>query len=293
MVNQPRGTAMKKIPFVRNRFLVLLWALLVGFSGLTAEADESPGITVSETGVVDAMPDSVELTATVEGNAELAGDAVKKYRGSKGRVIESLNALKIKGVTFVGSGVSVVSGTTANPIAALQAGQANQPKVADKVAVRERLIVTLSDINTISADDLLQSVVRIVEVLKDAGVLIGPGPKGMIEMQLSGAKPASLATFKLSNTDSYRQQAYEAALKQARAKAERLAQLAGVEISNIVSIRETAPTSKDDNNGGGIAAYFALIGGASSHQPEYTSVELHSIPVTVSLRVQFDIVNKK
>ena len=149
----------------------------MGLSGMTAKAEESPGITVSGIGVVEAMPDTVELTATVEGNAELAGDAVEKYRGSKRRVIESLNGLKIKGIAIVGSGLSVNSGTPANPLAAFQAGQANQPKVADKVAVQERLTVTLSGINTMSADNLLQSVTRILDVAKDAGVSHRSGPE--------------------------------------------------------------------------------------------------------------------
>ena len=135
---------------------------------------------------------------------------------------------------------------------------------------------------------------RILDVAKDAGGVIGSGPpKSIIEIQLSGAKPGPLATFKLSKTDVFRQQAYESALKQARAKAERLAQLAGVELGGIVAIRETAPVSKGDNSGGGMAAYFALIGGAPNNQREYTSVELHSIPVTVNLSVQFDIVKTK
>jgi hypothetical protein len=42
-----------------------------------------------------------------------------------------------------------------------------------------------------------------------------------------------------------------------------------------------------------MAAYFALIGGASSRQPEFTSTEFQSIPVTVNLSVQFDVVKKK
>ena len=282
---------MSRISVVRNRFFVLLSASLVGWSGMTAEAEESPGITVSGTGIVEAMPDTVELTATVVGNAELASDAVEKYRGNKRRVIKSLNGLNIKGVTVVGSGLSVISGTPANPMAAFQPGQANQPKVADKVAVQERLTVTLSGINTMSADKLLQSVTRIIDVTKDAGLVIGPGPKSMIQIQFSGGKPAALAIFKLSNTDSLRQEAYEAAMKQAQAKAERLAQLAGVELGDIVSIREAVPDSKGDDSGG-IAAYLALIGRASSKQPEYTSTQLQSIPITASLSVQFDIVKK-
>ncbi len=285
---------MNRFAIVRSRLVGLLWMSLVGFSGMTAAAEESPGITVSEIGVVEAMPDTVELTAMLEGNAELADDAVKKYRDNKRRVIEALNGLKIKGMTVAGAGLAVNSGTPANPMAAFQAGQANQPKLTDKVAVQERLTVTLSGIDTMSADNILQAVTRILDVAKDAGGVIGSGsPKSIIEIQLSGAKPGPLATFKLSKTDLPRQQAYEAALKQARAKAERLAQLAGVELGDIVSIRETAPVSKGDTSGGGMSAYLGLLGQASNKQPEYTSVELQSIPVTVSLSVQFGIVKKK
>ena len=208
---------MKTIAVVSSRFRVLLWVSLVGFPAVTVAAQDSPGITVSETGVVEAMPDTLELVAMVEGNAELADDAVKKFRDNKRRVTEALNGLKIKDMTVVGSGLSVNSGTPPNPMAALQ-GQANQPKVTDKVAVQEKLTVTLSGINTLSADNILQSVTRILDVAKDAGGVIGPGPKSMIEIQLSGAKPGPLATFKLGKPDALRQQAYEAALKQARAK---------------------------------------------------------------------------
>jgi uncharacterized protein YggE len=284
---------MNHIAVVRNRFFVLFWASLVGLSGMTAGAEESPGITVLGNGIVEAMPDSVELTATVEGNAELAGDAVEKYRGNKRRVLQSLGGLNIEGLTVVGSGLSVNSGTPVNPMAALQGGQANQAKVVDRVAIQERLTVTLSGINTMSADKLLELMMRIVDVAKDAGVIMGPGPMSLIEMQLSRGKPAALATFKLSNTDALRHQAYEAALKQARTKAEGLAQLAGVELGDIVSVREVEPVSKDDNKSTGIAPFFGLLGAASSDQPEYTSTELKSIPVTVNLSVRFQIVKKK
>ena len=283
---------MNSIAVVRNRFFVLLWTSLVGLAGTTAEAAQSPGITVSATGKVEAMPDIIELTATVVGNAELAGEAVQKYRSNKRRVVQSLNGLKIKGFTVVGSGLSINSGSVANPLAALQAGRANQPKVADKVAVQERLTLSLSGINTMDADKLLESVIRIIDVIKDAGLVTGPGPKSMIEMQFSRGKPATLATFKLSDTDSLRQKAYAAAMQQARAKAERLAGLAGIQLGDIVSIRETVPVSKGDNSGG-VSPYLAMLGMASSKQPEYTSTEFQSIPVTVSLSVQFDIVKKK
>jgi uncharacterized protein YggE len=291
--NSQVGTAMS-IALVRNRFFfVLLSASLLGLSGATVEAADGPGITVSGTGKVEAMPDTVELTATVSGSAELAADAVEKYRGNKRRAIQALNGLKLKGFTVVGSGPSINSGTTPNPMAALQAGQANKPKVTDKVAVQERLTMTLSGINTMSAEELLQSLIRIIDVTKDAGLAIGPGPQGMIAIQLTGAKPASLATFKLSDTDSLRPKAYQAAIQQARAKAGRLAQLAGVQLGDVISIQEPEPALKSDNSsGGGLSAYFALLGMASNKEPDYTSTEFQTIPVTVTLNVQFDIVKK-
>lgn len=281
---------MKSTLKVSNRWAVLLGSSLLALCSMPANAEEDHGITVSETGAAQAMPDTVELIATVEGNAELAGDAVEKYRGSKRRLADLLKGLNVKGLSIAGAGLSVNSGTPANPLAALQ-GQANQPKVADKVAVQERVTVTLSGINTMSPDDLLMTVTRIVDVVKDAGATLGPGPKSVMEIQFSGGKPGSLATFKLSNPDALRQQAYEAALKQARAKAERLAQLAGVELGEIISIRETAPISKDSNSGA--AGYLALFGAAASRPPEFTSAEFQNIPVAVSLSVQFDITHKK
>lgn len=287
---------MKRIAAVRNQFLMLICASLVGLSAAAAGAEEGGGITVSGSGAVEAMPDAVELTATVEGNAELAGDAVEKYRGSKRRVVEAIKGLGIKGISVTGAGLALNSGNPVNPLAALQ-GQANQPKAADKVAVQEHLTITLSGIDSMSADELLQSLTRIVDAVKDAGVSVGPtSPQSVFQVQFTGGKPGTLATFKLTNVEALRQQAYEAALKQARAKAERLAQLAGVQLGDIASIRETVPVAKDDdnnNNSGGIAAFYAAMFGASSGSPaEYTSAELQKIPVTVSLSVQFEIAGK-
>src|SRR4051812_8245358 len=104
MVNGTRGTAMKCIEVIRSCLLGLLSVSLVGLLGMTVEAEEGRGINVSGNGVVEAMPDTVELTATVEGNAELAGDAIEKYRANKRRVIESVNGLNINGVSIVGAG---------------------------------------------------------------------------------------------------------------------------------------------------------------------------------------------
>ena len=277
---------MNGIAVLRNRLLVLLAMGVVGLAGSAAAAEDSPGITVSGTGVAAAMPDVVELTASVVGNAELAGDAVAKFRGNRQRLVDALNGLGIKGLAIAGSGLAINSGATVNPMAALQ-GQA-QPPTADKLAVQEQLTVTLSGVDAMKPEELLQTLTRIIDVAKDAGVSMGAStPKSIIEIQLRGSKPAALATFKLSNPDELRQKAYAAALDQARAKAGRLAELAGLKLGGIVAIRETASAGQEDKSGMG--AYFAMFGMGASSGPDYTAPEQRSIPVSVTLNVQFGI----
>lgn len=266
----------------------VMWLAALGLTATGSVAFAGEGITVTGTGTVEALPDVVELVATVEGNAELAGDAVEKYRGNKRRAEEALNSLGIDGVTVAGSGLALNSGSqAANPIVAMQAGQ-NQPKVPDKVAVQEQLSITLSGVAAMQPDDVLRAVTRIVDATKDAGLAIGPAPRSMIEIQFSGAKPSSFLTFKLADIEKLRGDAYQAAIKEARAKAEHVAKLAGVSLGEIVSIEESAPVAKGKDDGG-MSAYMALLGAAARTQAEGTSTELEKIPVTVSLKVQFAI----
>ncbi|REK07889.1 MAG: DUF541 domain-containing protein [Planctomycetota bacterium] len=274
--------------------VLMLAAALVGLSALTAGAQESRGITVSGEGVAEAMPDVMELAAKIDGNAQLAGDALEKFRGNKKRFVDALKRLGIEGLSIVDSGPSVNSGTPANPMAAFQGGQVDETKMPNSVGFQEELTVTLSGVDKMQAEDLLRSLTLIIDAAKDAGVNLSASPISMIQAQFQGAKPTSLATYRLSQPDAAKQQAYEAALASARAKAERLAQLAGLKLGDIVSIRETAPGAQgDDDNGGMMGAYLTLMtGAAGKEKTEYTSGEFKKIPVAASLSVQFDIVKK-
>jgi len=283
---------MNKLPGNRSGLAVVLVLLLAAGSGSLAAAADEAGITVAETGVAEAMPDSVELIGTVTGSAELAGDAVEKYRGNKRRALEALTSLKIPGMTVVGSGLAVNSGNPANPMAAFQGVQNDQPKLADKVSVQEKLAIKLAGVDTMSADDLLKAIMRIVDVAKDTGLAIGPGPKGMIEMQINGETPSALATFKLSDPEPLRKKAYAAALKQARGSAEQLAQLAGVRLGEIVSIHETALASKEAKGDDVSGIYAAIFGRATGASTDYSATQLEMIPVRVTLRVRFAIGQK-
>jgi uncharacterized protein YggE len=87
------------------------------------------------------------------------------------------------------------------------------------------------------------------------------------------AAAANLVSFKLTNPDALREQAYKQAMADARKKAERLASLAGVKLGRIVSVKDAVAT-----------------GGPNPQQPaELTSGVFKEIEVKVNLAVQFEI----
>jgi len=269
-----------------TKFAACLASMSLSFILLAATsggAEMPRTITVTATGSAESLPDTVEIVATVVGNAELAGDAVEKYRGSKRLAQEAFKQLGIDGLVVQGGGLALNSGSAPNMMAAIQ-GQGDQPKAGDKVAVQERLKITLGAVDKREPEKLLEELTRVVDAAKDAGVTIGSGPQGMMAIQLSGGKPAPLATFKLSNTDALREKAYQAAIDDARARAGRLAEMAGGRLGEVISIQEAVTPAS--SSGGEMNAYLALLGQAAG-QSKDTSPELTPIPVSVTLTVQF------
>ncbi len=124
------------------------------------------------------------------------------------RVTDSLNALKLNGLSVSSAGISVSSDAEA-----VRTRQSEEANSADKVAVQERLTIKLSGINTMDPDEILQSIIRIVDTVKDAGMTPDVGARAMIQMQYDNSTPVALATFKVSNSDALRRQAYETAAK--------------------------------------------------------------------------------
>ena len=72
--------------------LIAVLALLVPLSagGQEAQPSNGDGITVSGSGEVKSKPNVVEISATVSGDAELAADAIVKYRDTKRRGLKAI-----------------------------------------------------------------------------------------------------------------------------------------------------------------------------------------------------------
>ncbi len=247
------------------------------------------GITVMGTGSVDVKPQLAVLGGVVTGDAELAADAVIKFQDNKRRAVESIEAVGLDGIGIEGDGFMISSATDPSQMQAIMMGQ---PPTTDAqpVSVSERLEVTLSGIDQMDDVEVADAITNIVDAGKDAGVTLGGGGvTNMIQMQLRGNAAQPLAVFRLSDPDAVRQQAAEAAMADARAKAQRLADLAGVKLGKVVSISETAPPA--DESGNPEVALFARIYGMGEEvqAAEPQSDAFADIEVKASLIVQFEI----
>jgi uncharacterized protein YggE len=263
-----------------------LCALLMLTIPTVCTAAENPGIAVVGSGKIMAKPTQVELTAIVKGEAELAVDAITKYEDNKRRALEAIGNLGIADLSVSGGGVSINS---AEAQAAMMAAMRGMPPAEDstqKLSLSETLTLKLLKIDALSTQDLLQTLVKIVDAGKDAGLTIGPPPKSMYELQIAaqtGNAQSPLAAFKLADVASVKGQAYEAAILDARTQAERLANLAGVKLGRVTAIREVT----DKKSGPDFNPYYGWM--MAKKEPEYVSSGLAEIAVAVVLEVEFAI----
>src|SRR4051812_14135584 len=82
----------------------LLFAVLLAAPLRAAEND---GITVIGNGEAKSRPTQVEIGALVAGDAELAADAIVKYRDAKKHAVDALQALKLSALVIESSGFTV------------------------------------------------------------------------------------------------------------------------------------------------------------------------------------------
>ncbi len=254
----------------------------------TGGAAEKSGITVMGVGKVDAKPSIVELTGTINGEAELAGDAVTKFRGNRQSAIEAIEALEIAGLTIEGTGVSVNSAMSQQQMQAIMQGMSAQGDSAGKLAVSEPLKLTLVGVEDMDTEQLLETLVKIVDAGKDSGIVIGSMPTNINYNYGRGNTSTPLAKFKLTNIDELKAQAYEKAIADARKQAERLAEISEVKLGPITGIREGNLPGQNSQQ----VVYYNPYMQQQDDSDQYTSTDLRDITVTISLQVDFSIVEE-
>lgn len=274
---------MMKLP--RTAAIALLLALASALPARAQDNTASRGIMVAGTGEVKVKANVVELSGTVTGEAELASDAITKYRDNRQRAIEAIENLKIEGLKIQGGGVTINSALSAQAIQAMQQGMPASGTGNNRLQVTEPLTIRIEGIEKLSTEELLEVLVRIVDAGKDTGVAIGPNVQyNPYVYNPNQGQPASLATFKLGDIKEARQGAYEAAIKDAREQADRLATLSGVKLGRVTSVREGSNAPGNNVN---VMYYYG--GALPDEKDRYTTSKLEEISVKIVLQVEFAI----
>lgn len=279
---------------MRYPALAATFVLTLAAAASSAIAAEVSGIAVVAKGTARARPSVVELTGTVSGEAELAADAITKFRGNRQRAVEAIEGLEIEGLTIQGKGISFNSSVSQAQLQAMMmGGMAEQNTGNEKLTVSEPLVIRLEGVAQMETEPLLETLVKIIDAGKDAGIVIGAQPANPLMYQYSRQQSAPLALFKLEDVNRLKQQAYEEAMQQARAQAERLAELAGAKVGPVTSIREIDPESEGES--AAVDSYWAMMFQMMNEEGDkkFSSSDLKEIPVPVTLRVEFAIVNGK
>jgi uncharacterized protein len=255
-----------------------------------APADQAQGITVTGSGETKAKPTTVQIPAVVKGDAELAADAIVKYRDARRRAVEALDKLKITGLSVESNGFAVNKGVDSQQQMMMMRGMANAGAAGKQgVVIIEQLKLVIKDADRMEPEKLMDSILRVVDAARDAGLIMGGPVRGdyyeMQAMAQTGVGP-SIMSFTIPDPDKLREQAYKQAVEDARAQAKRLADLAGVKLGRILSIRDLGGQTVNPQN-----PYVVVYPGATpgTNTRELSSAMFGEIPVKATLAVQFDI----
>jgi uncharacterized protein YggE len=265
----------------------VLTAVILGVAFLAASArgeDAGNGITVSGSSKVQGKPTSVEIVATVSGDAELTADAIVKYRDARKRAVAAIEGLKIANLSIDSNGFAVKDWVdqAAQQQAMMRGQVANTTK--QKVSVTEQIRLIIKDADKMEGNALMDTMLKVLDTAKDSGLTIGEGNRSRNYDYNNPSQAVPLIAFKITDLTALREQAYKQAMEDAKAKAQRLADLAGVKIGRILSVRDGNQNANQNQN------QNENVPPAMRRDPnELVSSVFDEIPLTVSLTVQFEI----
>ncbi len=256
-------------------------ALSFLLAGITIAAEAQTGILVTGNGEAKGKPTSIEIGATISGDAELAADAIVKYRDSKKSAIKALEALKLPSLVIESSGYSITQGIDPQAQMMAMRGMAVQTgNNRQRVAVIEQMKIRLKDLDKLKDDTLMETVLKVLDTARDAGLTVGP--KQMSPYYQPQVQAPSIVTFKIQDISELREQAYKLAMDDARAKAERLAKLSNVKLGRVVTVQ-------DNNNQRPAQPQVVYYGMVQTGEDELASGSFSEITMKVVLNVQFEI----
>ncbi len=268
---------------------LLVVSLTLLLTSSTSFAQSKSGISVKATGVVKLRADVLELQGHVSGNAELAGDAITKYRSNRQRAVEALEALQIPSLKVSSGRIEITSAVDAATQRAMQQGMAVQASANRPLNVAEPLTIRIDGIDKLTNDQIMETLVKILDTGKDAGVTLGARDLPAYNPYTGGLNTSgsALARFRLSDVEGSRQKAFDDAMQNATRQGERLAKLAHLKLGRVRSINEAPPVANQANQ---LSVIYGLMAQDADKEAElFTSSSLQDITVSATIDVEFEV----
>jgi uncharacterized protein YggE len=246
---------------------------------MAPNAENIEGFTVAGKAYSTAKPNSVEIDLEVSAASELTADAIVKYRDAKKRIHDAFGALKLKNISIDERGLLVdQKGMMQNPY--FWGGMPNT-RSKTEVQLTRKLVVKATDIRSMDEESVLQLVGKLLDVAQDSGGKVGPQNNWNPYYYNPWQNMSNgLVRFVLEDFDKLQEEAYEKAIADARARAERLARLSKVELGPIVAVREIV-----------VPADRVTMMGSDEEVPRKRLEvgRFQEIPIRVELLVRFSI----
>ena len=271
-----------------SRFWIVC-AVLACAGTFTWAQETSQGISVSGTGTVKAKPSVVEIGATITADAELAADANVKFRDARKKAMATIDAMKNPDLSVESQGVFLTEATDAN--AQMQMMRGMTPDTSkQKVQVSESFRLILKNADKLDSEKLLETVLKLVDAGRDAGMQIGPPPPASyyeLQIRQQRGENSALAILKIPDISSIQEDAYKQAIDDARSKAERIAKLSGVKLGGVLSVHDQGTMHVNSS----INPYYEMMAETQNPAPgkEASGSNFAEIPITVHVQVQFGI----
>ena len=270
-----------------KQILAATLALLLSSTWVCAQG--RTGISVKATGQVKLKPDVLELEGHVSGNAELAADAITKFRSNRQRAVEAIEALQISGLKINPGRIDITSAMDQAAQQAMMRGMAATASANRPLNVAEPLSIRIDGIDKMTQDQIIETLVKILDAGKDAGVTLGakdtPGYNPYTGQYNTNG--SALARFRLSDVEGARQKAFEDAMTNAQKQADKLAKLAGLKLGKVRAINESQANQNPRQQ---VNVVYAYVPPNQEQEAElFTSSSLQDITVSAVIEVDFEV----
>ena len=256
-------------------------ALLLALAALRPVSVWADGISVSGTATVHAKPTVVEIVGIVAVDAELASDARVKFFDARKKAVDTIQALHEPDPTFKLSGPTIKQGLDPVSQNQMQQGVA-QVSPKQRVQIYEEVLLVMSGVDKLESDKLVEKVLKIIDVLHEAGMGVGEmTPRSAYEWRMRGENfgdNGAMLMAKVPERAVFEGQAYEQAMADARAKAQRIADLSGVHLGRVIEVVDQSAAQNPEMTG--------------PQNQNAAANKLGEIPITVQLSVRFEMVPK-